>query len=120
MYNDTVDLPPIRKPISFWGSALDDLKAFPATVRREAGVQLDRVQRGLDPSDWKPMGTIGSGAREIRVRAADGAFRVLYVAKFEDAVYVLHCFQKTTQKTERHDIELAKARYKAIEQGHKP
>src|SRR5690606_14866010 len=104
-----MDLPPILKPIDFCGSALDDLRAFPSAPKREASVQLDRVQRGLDPDDWKPMKTVGPGAREIRIKGTDGAFRILYVAKFEDAVYVLHCFQKTTQKTEQRDIELAKA-----------
>lgn len=111
-----MELPPILKPIEFRGSALDDLRAFPLAAKREAGVQLDRVQRGLEPSDWKPMRTIGAGVREIRVKDQDGAFRVVYVAKFEDAVYVLHCFQKKTQKTERLDLDLAKARYRAIEQ----
>ncbi|MCK9510606.1 MAG: type II toxin-antitoxin system RelE/ParE family toxin [Pigmentiphaga sp.] len=111
-----MELPPILKPIEFRGSALDDLRAFPLAAKREAGVQLDRVQRGLEPSDWKPMRTIGAGVREIRIKDQDGAFRVVYVAKFEDAVYVLHCFQKKTQKTERRDLDLAKARYRAIEQ----
>jgi phage-related protein/predicted XRE-type DNA-binding protein len=91
------------KPVEFRGSALDDLRAFPAAARREAGYQLDRVQHGREPDDWKPMNTIGRGVREIRIRDAAGVFRVLYVAKFDDAVYVLHCFQKKTQKTSKAD-----------------
>src|SRR2546430_5993149 len=86
------------KPVEFRGSALEDLRAFPQAARREAGYQLDQVQRGREPDDWKPMNAVGSGVREIRIRDAAGAFRVLYVAKFEDAVYVLHCFQKKAQK----------------------
>ena len=100
------------KPVEFRAGALDDLRAFPAVARREAGHQLDQVQQGRDPDDWKPMSTIGQGVREIRIREADGAFRVIYVAKFESAIYVLHCFQKKTQKTSREDIALTTRRYK--------
>ena len=70
------------------------------------------VQIGRDPDDWKPLPVVGSGAREIRVRDEAGAFRAIYVAKFEDAVYVLHAFQKKTQKISRTDLELAKERYR--------
>ena len=70
------------------------------------------VQSGRDPDDWKPISVIGPGAREIRVRDSSGAFRVIYVAKFEDAIYVLHAFQKKTQKTAVNDLDLAKERYR--------
>jgi phage-related protein len=102
------------KPVEFRGSALDDLRAFPETARREAGYQLDRVQHGRDPDDWKPMGTIGRGVQEIRIRDAAGVFRVLYVAKFNDAIYVLHCFQKKSQKTSKADLILATQRYRDL------
>jgi phage-related protein len=102
------------KPVEFRAGALDDLRAFPVSVRREAGYQLDQVQQGRDPDDWKPMGAIGQGVGEIRIREADGAFRVIYVAKFESAIYVLHCFQKKTQKTSLKDIALATRRYKDL------
>ncbi|CAN7212795.1 type II toxin-antitoxin system RelE/ParE family toxin [Bradyrhizobium sp. LjRoot220] len=102
------------KPVEFRGSALDDLRAFPAAARREAGYQLDQVQRGREPDDWKPMNAVGRGVREIRIRDAAGAFRVLYVAKFDDAVYVLHCFQKKTQKTSKADLSLATQRYRDL------
>lgn len=82
------------KPVAFLGSALDDLRAFPQNARRMAGYQIERVQRGLDPDDWKPMTSVGPGVREIRVRDTSGAFRVLYVAQRAEAVYVLHAFQK--------------------------
>ena len=101
-------------PVEFRGSALDDLRAFPASARREAGHQLDQVQHGHEPDDWKPMNTVGQGAREIRIRDAAGAFRVIYVAKFADAVYVLHCFQKKTQKTSKTDLDLATKRYRDL------
>jgi phage-related protein len=71
------------KPVEFRGTALEDLRAFPQAARREAGYQLDRVQQGREPDDWKPMNSVGRGVREIRIRDAAGAFRVLYVAKFE-------------------------------------
>lgn len=103
-----------HKPLSFRGSALADLRAFPATVRQEVGYQLDKVQRGLEPKDWKPMATVGQGVHEIRIRDANGAFRVIYVAKLAEAIYVLHCFQKKTQKTSKADLDLAEARYRAL------
>ena len=86
------------EPVEFRGSAPDDLRAFPQAARREAGHQLDQVQHGREPDDWKPMNTVGRGVREIRIRDATGAFRVLYVAKFDDAVYVLHCFRRRRRK----------------------
>lgn len=105
---------PDQKPVAFRGSAQDDLRAFPMTARREAGHQLDQVQHGLEPDDWKPMPSIGPGVREIRIRDAAGAFRVIYVVKFADAVYVLHCFQKKSQKTSKMDLELAGSRYRDL------
>jgi phage-related protein len=84
------------------------------TARRQAGFQLFQVQEGQDPDDWKPINEIGPGVREIRIRDKDGAFRIMYVAKFEDAIYVLHCFQKKTQKTGAGDIALASRRYRDL------
>ncbi|GGD02160.1 type II toxin-antitoxin system RelE/ParE family toxin [Aureimonas glaciei] len=105
------------KPVAFLGSALDALRSFSEDARRRIGFQIDRVQRGLDPDDWKPMTTIGPGVREIRVRDATGAYRVVYVATFEEAVYVLHAFQKKAQVTSRRDIALAKARFDDLVRG---
>ena len=102
------------KPVEFRGSALDDLRAFPEAARREAGYQLDQVQHGREPDDWKPMNTVGHGVREIRIGDTAGVFRVMYVAKFDDAVYVLHCFQKKTQKTSKADLNLAAQRYRDL------
>ncbi|SCC95167.1 conserved hypothetical protein [Thiomonas sp. X19] len=102
------------KPVEFLGSSLDDLRAFPLAAKREAGHQLDLVQNGQEPDDWKPMNTVGQGVKEIRIRDAAGAFRVIYVAKFVDAVYVLHCFQKKTEKTGKPDFDLAAKRYRNL------
>jgi phage-related protein len=102
----------IQTRIRFIGSAKHDLSAFPLAARNRAGHELFMVQVGREPDDWKPMSTIGLGAREIRVRDAAGAFRVIYVARFEDAVYVLHAFQKKAQKTSRADLGLATERYR--------
>lgn len=104
----------MNKPIEFLGTSLDDLRAFPMTARREAGHQLDQVQNGQEPDDWKPMTSVGAGVREIRIRDASGAFRVIYVAKLQDAVYVLHCFQKKTEKTNKSDLDLAARRYREL------
>lgn len=109
-----------KKPIEFRGKALADLCSFPERTRREAGFQLFQVQEGRDPDDWKPMQAIGPGVREIRIREQSGAFRVIYVAKFADAVYVLHCFQKKTQKTSASDIALASLRYQELIQEIRP
>lgn len=94
------------------GSAKDELSAFPRPARIRAGHELFMVQVGREPDDWKPMGSVGPGACEIRVRDQAGAFRVIYVARFEGAIYVLHAFQKKSRKTSRPDLELAKQRYR--------
>lgn len=110
----------IAKAVVFLGNALNDLRDFSLSARREAGYQLDRVQHGYEPDDWKPMASIGSGVQEIRIRDASGAFRVIYVAKFAQAIYVLHCFQKKTQKTSQSDIDLAVRRYRDLMKELKP
>jgi phage-related protein len=102
------------KPIVFLGGSLDDLREFPQPIRREAGYQLQRVQRGLEPDDWRPMRSIGTGVREIRVGETAGAFRVIYVAAFADAIYVLHAFQKKTRRTAKRDIDLAASRLRNL------
>ena len=102
------------KPLVFVGSSQDDLRAMPDSVRHVVGVDLMVVQFGGEPGHFKPMPGVGSGAYEIRVRDEAGAFRVIYVAKFADAVYVLHAFQKKTQKTGKADMDLAASRYKLI------
>ena len=102
------------KPVEFRGKSLDDLRAFPLAAKREAGHQLDLVQNGHDPDDWKPMNTVGQGVKEIRIRDEAGAFRVIYIAKLADAVYVLHCFQKKAEKTSKVDLDLATKRYRDL------
>lgn len=101
------------KALRFIGSSLDDLRDFPDEARRAAGFELRAIQNGLDPSDWKPMQSIGAGVREIRIHVL-GEWRVVYVAKFAEAVYVLHAFQKKSRTTSKNDIELARKRLKEI------
>jgi phage-related protein len=103
-----------RKPLEFRGNSLEALRQFPESACRREGHQLDLLQRGRDPDDWKPMNDVGAGVREIRVRDEQGIFRVIYVAKFGDAVFVLHCFQKKTQKTNKADRDLASRRFKEL------
>ena len=100
------------KRIAFVGSSLDDLREFPISARRQAGHQLDRVQPGLEPDDWKPMKTVGTGVREIRIRDTQGAFRIIYLATLADRVLVLHAFQKKSRQTSRTDLDLAARRLK--------
>ena len=102
------------KPVRFQGNALDELRSFPVAARREAGYQLDQVQRGLEPDNWRPMSVVGAGVREIRIRDEAGAFRVLYVTKLGEAIFVLHCFQKKTEQTSQADIDLAATRYRDL------
>ncbi len=104
------------KPVVFLGDSLEQIRAFPARPRRDAGFPLDRVQRGFDPDDWKPMAVVGSGVREIRVRDTTGAYRVIYVATFANAIYVLHAFRKKTQRTSLRDITLARLRFRNLKQ----
>ncbi|MDR1163404.1 MAG: type II toxin-antitoxin system RelE/ParE family toxin [Candidatus Accumulibacter sp.] len=102
------------KRVEFLGSSQKDLREMPATARHVLGIELMTVQYGGEPKDWKPLPKVGAGAFEIRYQDTQGAFRVIYVAKFADAVYVLHAFQKKTQKTAKLDIDLAAKRYKLI------
>jgi phage-related protein len=93
------------KPVLFVGTSRDGIRGFPDEARQVAGYQLLRVQEGELPDDWRPMVSVGAGAIEIRVQDRAGSFRVIFVAKFEEAVYVLHCFQKKTRQTPKRDIE---------------
>lgn len=99
------------KPVHFVGSSREDLRELPENARETAGHQLFKVQQGKEPDDWKPMPTVGIGVQEIRVWDKSGTYRVLYVAKFEEAVYVLHVFEKRSQKTTKGDVQRAKGRY---------
>jgi len=101
-------------PIVWVGDSKGEIKSFPDDARRDAGFQLSNVQHGKEPSDWKPMAAIGPGVREIRIRERSGAFRIIYVVLGKDAVYVLHAFQKKTQRTRIGDIELARERFRSI------
>ena len=107
------------KPIEFLGDSLDRLRLFPGDVRRAAGFELYRVQQGLEPLDWKPMTSVGVGSCEIRIRDESGAYRVLYVAKFDEAIFVLHCFQKKTRATPKRDLDLATKRYRELKEEQK-
>ena len=96
------------------GDSLAQLRDFPPMARRAAGYQLDRIQRGLEPDDWKPVRAVGLSVRELRVRDRAGAFRVIYLATLADRIAVLHAFQKKTQRTAKHDIELAAKRFREL------
>ncbi len=99
------------KPLRFLNDTLSRLREFSADARQDAGYQLDKVQRGEQPDDFKPMPSIGKGVEEIRIWDESGTYRVIYTARLADAVYVLHAFHKKTQTTAKRDIDLAKARF---------
>jgi phage-related protein len=105
------------KVIEWLGSSRADVRAFPDDARIEAGWQLELVQRGDDPDDWKPMQTVAPSVKEIRIREASGAFRVIYLAALEDRVLVLHAFQKKTRTTSKKDLDLATQRLKRWKAG---
>src|SRR5215467_8255127 len=99
------------KRIVWIGSSRDDVRRFPRDARRKAGLELRAVQRGQEPTGFKPVPSVGAGAYEIRIHI-QGAYRVFYIAKFEEAIYVLHSFQKKTPKTAKRDIEIGRQRYR--------
>ena len=101
------------KPLIWLGGSRRDLRAFPALSRRLAGFELRRVQQGLDPDDWKAMPSVGPGVREIRIHV-EGAHRVFYVATRAEGIYVLHAFEKKTQKTSAHDLQIGRDRFRAL------
>jgi phage-related protein len=101
------------KPINWIGSARNDVRDFPEEAKRKTGLQLRAIQRGEEPVDFKPMSTVGKGVQEIRIRT-ENAYRVFYVARFAEAIYVLHAFQKKTQKTTKQDIEIGQQRYQQM------
>jgi phage-related protein len=103
------------KNVKFLGDSLECLREFPEDVRQDAGYELDKVQRGEQPSDFKPMPSIGKGVEEIRIWDESGTYRIIYTARIAEAVYVLHVFQKKTQATSKRDIDTAKARFKQLQ-----
>ncbi len=102
------------KPLTFLGDSLKAVRGFADDARRDAGYQLRRVQQGHQPHDFKPMPSVGQGVEEVRLWSEEGTFRVAYVARLPEAVYVLHAFQKKTQTTAQTDIQLAARRYRAL------
>ena len=101
------------KPVEWLGDSRERLTDFPDDARSEVGFQLWEVQQGNDPVDYKAMPSIGLGVAEIRVRAGN-AYRLIYVARFPEAVYVLHAFEKKSRRTSRPDVELARNRYRNL------
>ncbi len=101
------------KDLLWIGSSFKTLTAFPKAVKQVAGFQLHLIQQGKDPNDWKPMPSIGAGVREIRVHT-EGEHRIIYLAKFEEGVYILHTFRKKTQRTAKKDLDIARARFREV------
>lgn len=102
-----------ERPIVWLGTSLAEVRAFPDRAKQAAGYALDRIQNGLEPSNWRPMPSVGPGVREIRIQVGQD-FRVLYVTRFPEAIYVLHAFEKKSQKTAHHDIATARNRLASL------
>ncbi len=111
MFYIQLDIIEIVRPVCFLGDSLKSIRDFPEDARHDVGYQLDKVQRGDQPDDFKPMPGIGKGVEEIRVSEPSGTYRVIYVARRVEAVYVLHAFQKKTQATSKNDLEIARQRF---------
>jgi phage-related protein len=107
------------KPVRFLGNSLDCLRDFPEDAKQDAGYQLDKVQRGEQPDDFKPMPSIGRGVEEIRIWDDRGTYRVIYTARMIEAVYVLHAFQKKSQATTKREIDIARQRFTELIRRHK-
>ena len=107
------------KQVKWLGDSRERIRDFHDVLRHEAGYQLERAQAGKEPKDWKPMPSVGIGVNEIRVRDDSGAFRVIYVAKFAEAVYVLDAFQKKSRKTQKSDLDVARKRFRDLVQERK-
>lgn len=103
------------KPVRFVGDTLQAIRNFPVAAKNKAGYQLERVRRGLDPQDWRPIRPHRRGCADFRVHDESGAFRVIYLATLREAIYLLHAFQKKTQHTARGDIELAARRFRQVD-----
>ena len=99
------------KTVSFLGDSLKRLREFPDDAKQDAGYQIDKVQNGFQPDDFKSMPSIGKGVEELRIWDDSGTYRVIYTARFQEVIYVLHAFQKKTQATPKKDIDLAKTRW---------
>jgi phage-related protein len=102
-----------RKPIRWLGDSLNRVREFPQDARHKTGTELRHIQQGEQPADWKPMATVGPGVNEIRISAGH-EYRVLYIAKFAETVFVLHAFDKKTRRTPKRDIDLAAKRYRQL------
>jgi phage-related protein len=102
------------KDVEFLGDSLEAVRSFPTAAKRSVGFQIDRLQNGLEPDDWKPMKTIGQGVREVRIREAKSAYRIVYIATLSDAVFILHAFEKKTRATPQKDLALATTRLKML------
>ena len=105
------------KPLRFLGNSLECLRQFPEDARHDVGYQLEQVQHGKQPTDFKPMPSVGKGVEELQVWDGSGTYRVLYVARFAEAVYVLHAFQKKSRGTSARDLEQARTRYAELKRG---
>lgn len=106
--------PSEEKEVIFWPESLtaEIKKDWSIVMKKEGGFQLGRVQQGLEPNDYRPLPTIGPGVKEIKLQDEDKSqYRLIYIAKFEEAIYVFHVItKKTTESTSKHDIALAKTR----------
>ena len=102
------------KSVVFLGNSLAQIRAFPSDARQDTGFQIDKLQRGENPDDWKPMKTVGKGVREIRIGEPSGQYRVIYCANLGDTVYVLNAFTKKSLRTRKSDIDLARKRLEMV------
>ena len=113
------DTLPDKKSLRFCRGAYDELLSFPKPIVKVIGYQLGRVEAGLEPDRWEWFATVGEGVRQLGVKDATAWYRTMYVTSFPEAIYVLHCFQKKTDKTPKRDIDIARARLSDLTAEHR-
>ena len=104
------------RKVAWVGTSLEEMQELPKAIRKAVGFQIHLLQEGVDPDDFKPMPSVGSGVYEIRVRNELGqnTGRCFYVVKFKEAIFILHAFEKKKQKTPKANLDKGQERYKEL------
>jgi len=96
------------------GDSLEVIRRFPGPARQDLGAELRRLQTGDRPLNSRPMPSIGARVYELKEQDERAWYRVIYLAKIENRIYILHCFEKKSAKTGKSNLALAKARLKRV------
>ena len=111
--SDEPERPPFAV-IAWEGNSREVLQSFPEGVRQNLGFQLWQLQQGERPADYRPLPSIGPGVFELRDQDERAWYRVVYLSRIDDVIYVLHSFEKKSREMPRKEFETAKRRFKAV------